>query len=122
MMVETMDPCRRYAATVEHIPTSQLAQRVLERCSRPSAEWLQDVLLALDRTGVPPVLPSVPHLDIRPAMDSTGPAPVLPSLPHSDSPAATRLSWRKLARSAATASRVCLRRLELQTLQTQAQD
>ena len=53
------DAATRWRVLERRLPALQRAQRVLERCDRETAEWLEDVLTVVERTGRPPVLPNV---------------------------------------------------------------
>lgn len=53
------EPKRRWAIMDRRLPILQRCQRVLESCDSGSAEWLEDVLIGMERTGKPPVLPTL---------------------------------------------------------------
>ncbi len=60
-----LDAATRWRVLERRLPTLQRAQRVLERCDRDTAEWLEDVLTVVERTGRPPVLPNVTPAPVR---------------------------------------------------------
>lgn len=45
-----------FARIQGRMPVLQRAQRVLERCDDATADWIEDVLTAIERTGRPPLL------------------------------------------------------------------